>query len=144
MKCKCNPSRAEFGNWRGVRRCAICGKIFHTGWRCRPQCETSIIEDCLREDSVFVEKECPAPEAEECRPECEPENKQDHCHPISDKQVSDPPPDVAETHQDETPILRGEWAQVFPRERFEEPREAGHEQLWPLEELTDQLPPDPH
>ena len=143
MRCKCNPCRAEFGDWRGVRRCAICGKVFHTGWKCRPQCETIVIEDCPGEDPQATREECPAAEAEECQPGCGSENKEDHCRPACDEQVPEPFPHEAETHQEE-PTYLSEWAEVFPHECFEESGEATGQQLWPLDELTDQLPPDQH
>ena len=165
MKCRCNPSRAEFGDWRGVRRCAICGKIFHTGWKCRPRCETIIIEDCPGEDTELVWEECQpkceladtegrsceeletaqqeysVSETEENQTECEPDDMEDCDNSTHEEQASEPPPDETDTHQEEKSAIGDEWTPLLSSECREE---TGDEQLWPLDELTNQLPPAPH
>ena len=151
MRCNCNPSRAEFGQWRGVRRCSCCGKVFHSGWRCRQEFEPTIEED--------FPDECQAPAMEECphEPECEPPAEQDDqseqgcqhedfavmgdCPPLEDEFLPECEPFAQDEPEDELPAHQGEWARVFPPEG---PERMAEGQCWPLHGLTDQLPPDPH
>ena len=163
MRCNCNPSRAEFGPWRGVRRCGICGKVFHAGWKCRPQCEPPAGED--------RPEKCPDT-ARPCRPEAPPAAEHDCCAPharedfMAGRETFDEgymvgregfdegstttdmdgwqPEDeffAQEETEREMPFALGEWTQVFPpKGSGETPGESG----WPLRDLTDELPPAPH
>ena len=162
MRCKCNPSRAEFGDWRGAARCAFCGKIFHTGWKCLPKCETVVFEGCLPEClEKFVQEERPAEceqtDAEKNLSECPLSEMEELAHECREPSLEECPESEEEGRRDEAeprnyeppqesePYAQmGEWTRVFPGECLEEPPEAATEQDWLLDDLTDQLPPDPH
>ena len=178
MRCKCNPSRAEFGDWRGVRRCTVCGKVFHAGWKCRPKCEPLTDDEFKAEvlptaeaprtqSQVSVEEACPpvccdpierdsrqeqaTPEADylstavedcqteeqlscedECLPECEQTAGEDFAP------ESEPPAEDSCPPQAEPLAQHGEWTRVLP------PQGEEGALCWPLGNLTDQLPRDPH
>ena len=183
MRCNCNPSRAEFGDWRGVRRCSICGKVFHAGWKCRPKCEplteeefptqnppavkaspaegpAPAMEDCPPDCEVLFEQDCQPPAAEEyprhaqeeedCAPEFDLPAGQECPAPAAEDFPTEYPEPIGEdclpewelpTHEEatrEATTGQGEWTRVFPVQAAEE--NSG----WPLSDLTDQLPPDPH
>ena len=131
MRCKCNPSRAEFGGWQGVRRCAVCGKIFYDGWKCRPKCQPPAEENCL--------PECEIPIQEDCTPEHEllAQGETESEKPIQQEEWEAECEPESEPHAQQEELLES----LTPEAHDEITSE---EQCWPMDSLTDQLPRDPH
>ena len=137
MRCKCNPSRAELGGWQGVCRCAVCGKIFYDGWKCRPKCQPPVEEDCPPECEIPIQEDCMPKHELSAQGEAESEE------PIRQKEweAECEPPAQCEP-ECEPPDQQGELLEFLTPEAPDEI--ASEEQCWPMSNLTDQLPRDPH
>ena len=139
MKCNCNPSRAEFGGWRGVRRCAVCGKVFQIG---RGVNRGKATPELVESDPPAVQAQ-PQPTQSEEQPVAvfEPPSE-----PQPEPSIQDEPPPQPLPEQPAQPQPEPEQPQAAPLwgEHLEQEGSVDDPVMWPDAKLTDQLPKDAH
>ena len=149
MRCKCSPKAAQSDPCRSVRRCFVCGKMFHPGCQCAPsaRCRSGCEQPTVTSKDEY--ERCDPPADLKCKEELEDfELHGGECGPEhqSDPLVMDERDPEPERIEHNTPAEEPELPFLHQEEREEavmgEAALDSPAQFFSL--LPEDLPGDPH